>query len=233
MHILVVNPNTTKSMTDKIGAAARKAASFGTLITALTSRRGPSAIQGREDGANALPGLYEVINETLDADPTIDALVIACFDDTGLWELKARLAIPVLGVGEAGYIVAAVLAHRFSVVTTLSVSIPVLEENLQRQGLFERCARVRASEVPVLDLEDPASDARSKIEAEIAAALAEDDIGALVLGCAGMADLADELTKTFGLPVIDGVAAAVRLAEALGPADVGPEMDLRSQKLGG
>jgi allantoin racemase len=74
---------------------------------------------------------------------------------------------------------------------------------------------VRACEVPVLALDDPASGARAKLSAEIERAKAQDGADAIVLGCAGMAALAASLASEHGLPVIDGVAAAVRLAEAL------------------
>ena len=84
-----------------------------------------------------------------------------------------------------------------------------------KYGLDRRCAKVRAAEVPVLALEDPASEARRDISAEIARAKQEDRAEAIVLGCAGMADLAASLSPEHGLPVIDGVAAAVKLAEAL------------------
>ena len=134
---------------------------------------------------------------------------------------------PVVGIGEAGFFAAAMLAHRFSVVTTLSRSVPVLENNLLRYGLDRRCARVRACEVPVLELDNPASGARKKIADEIARALNEDGAEAVVLGCAGMADLAASLGTEFGVPVIDGVGAAVVLAEGL--AAIG----LRTSKRGG
>jgi allantoin racemase len=101
------------------------------------------------------------------------------------------------------------------VVTTLARSIPVIETNLLRYGLDRRCARVRAADVAVLELEDPASGARARIGAEIARALAEDGAEAIVLGCAGMADLAASLSEEFGAPVVDGVASAVALAEGL------------------
>jgi len=63
--------------------------------------------------------------------------------------------------------------------------------------------------------EDAASGARDKLSAEIDRAIAEDGAEAIVLGCAGMAELAAALSRRHGLPVVDGVAAAVRLAEAL------------------
>jgi allantoin racemase len=91
----------------------------------------------------------------------------------------------------------------------------VIEDNLARYGLARRCARVRAADVAVLDLEKPGSDARKRIAGEIARALEDDRADAIVLGCAGMADYAAALSTEFGVPVVDGVAAAVALAEGL------------------
>jgi allantoin racemase len=76
-------------------------------------------------------------------------------------------------------------------------------------------ARVRASDIPVLELEDEASGAIGKLRAEIERALSEVGAEAIVLGCAGMTDLARELQEIYGVPVVDGVAAAVKQAEAL------------------
>jgi len=216
-HILVINPNTTISMTKKIAAAARLAALPTTEITAVNPAEGPAAIQGPDDGAAALPGLFHLFDKALSADPSITAVIIACFDDTGLFELKERSSVPVIGIGEAAYHIASLAAVRFSVVTTLPVSVPVLEDNLQRLGLANRCARVRASDVPVLALEDPESGARHRIEREMQIALKEDAVGAIALGCAGMADLAEDLSYRLKIPVIDGVASAVRLSEILVP----------------
>ena len=91
----------------------------------------------------------------------------------------------------------------------------MIEHTLIRYGLDRRCARVRAADVPVLALDDPISNARARIGGEIARALDEDAADAIVLGCAGMADLAAALSTEFGVPVVDGVAAAVALTEGL------------------
>ncbi|WFR99873.1 aspartate/glutamate racemase family protein [Rhizobium tumorigenes] len=213
MRILVINPNTTASMTDKIGIAARAVASTGTEVVARNPVIGPVSIQGPEDGEAALPGLlYEIERSNVE---DFDAVIIACFDDTGLYEARRRTARPVIGIGEAAFHAATLVASRFSVVTTLSVSVPVIEGNVRAYGFSLRCARVRASEVPVLELEREGSDAFRTISLEIATALAKDDADAIVLGCAGMADLARQLSLEHGVPVIDGVAAAVKLAEML------------------
>ena len=131
-----------------------------------------------------------------------------------------------LGICEAAMHVATMLGGRFSVVTTLARSVPALEGLARRYGVADRC-RVRASGVPVLALEDPGSGAVGKVEEEIARTMHEDGAECIVLGCAGMADLAAELTRRLGLPVIDGVAAATRMVEAL----VG--LGLGTSKVGG
>jgi len=124
--------------------------------------------------------------------------------------------MPVIGIGEAAFHLASMLGHRFSVVTTLSRSIAAIETNLLKYGLASRCAKVRACEVPVLTLDDPASNASAQISAEIERCKREDDAEVIVLGCAGMADLAARLSEQHDLPVLDGVASAVKLAEAFG-----------------
>lgn len=215
MRILVVNPNTTASMTTKVGAAARAVAAPGTTIDAVNPPDGPPSIEGYYDEALAVPGLLACIAQAEKQSQRPGGYAIACFDDTGLDAARSLAKAPVVGIGEAAFHLASLVAGRFSVVTTLSRSIPAIEHNLVRYGLASRCARVRAAEVPVLSLEEPGSPARARIGAEIAAALREDRAEAIVLGCAGMADLAAALAHEHGVPVIDGVAAAVKLLEGL------------------
>ena len=224
MKILIVNPNTTSAMTDKIRAAACLVAAAGTDIIAVNPADGPVSIEGYYDEAFSVPGLLREIAKG--EAQSVAAHIIACFDDTGLEAARSLARAPVIGIGEAAFHLASLVSHRFSVVTTLSRSIAAIETNLMKYGLSQRCARVRAAEVPVLSLDDPASQASVKISEEIERAKSEDRAEAIVLGCAGMADLAARLSKQHGLPVIDGVASAVKLAEAMG------ELGLRTSKLG-
>ncbi|MQW85876.1 aspartate/glutamate racemase family protein [Sinorhizobium saheli] len=223
MRILVINPNTTASMTRKIGMAAEAAASPATEIVAVNPKDGPPSIEGYFDEVFVIPG---ILAEMTKAGP-VDAYVIACFDDTGLDAARCATEAPVIGIGEAAFHLATLVAGRFSVVTTLARSIPAIEHNLSKYGLASRCAKVRASDVAVLDLELAGSDARRKVSAEIARAVSEDRAEAIVLGCAGMADLAHALSLEHGVPVLDGVACAVRLAETVAA------LGLRTSKVGG
>ena len=214
MRILVVNPNTTSAMTGKIARVARAAAAAGTEIIAVNPPDGPASIEGYYDEAFSVPGLLAEIakGEALG----VSAHIIACFDDTGLEAARSLASMPVIGIGEAAFHLASMLGHRFSVVTTLSRSIAAIENNLLKYGLAGRCGKVRACELPVLSLDDPASNAAFQIGAEIELAKREERADVIVLGCAGMAALAAHLSEKHGLPVIDGVASAVKLAEALG-----------------
>ncbi|WP_425101513.1 aspartate/glutamate racemase family protein [Tropicibacter sp. S64] len=211
MKLLLINPNSTASMTEKAAVAARKVARPDTEIVATNPAQGPYSIEGFYDVALCLPGLLEEAARHDD----VDAVIIACFDDTGLDAMRCLVDVPVIGIGEAGYHAAAMLAHRFSVVTTLSRSVAGITDNLARYGLAAKCASVRATDIPVLKLEEGDPACLDLIRAEIAAAIREDKAEAIVLGCAGMADLMQQLSAEFGFPVIDGISCAVGMAEAL------------------
>lgn len=216
MNIWVINPNSTTTMTDKIAEAARRVARPGTQITARSGEGAPASIEGHADEAMALPGLLAAVREAEGAGA--DGIVVACFDDPGLGACRELASGPVMGICEAAAKAATVIATSFSVVTTLPRSVPIIEEAMRRYGTDHACRKVRAASVPVLGLEEPGSDARAKVREEILRAREEDGCEAVILGCAGMADLTEWLTAETGIPVIDGVAVATTMVEALAAA---------------
>ena len=200
MNIVVIKPNTTAAMTTRIAATAKAVAQPGTNIIAIQPSAGPASIEGYAHEGMAVPHMLRALfaaqkNHPANAGGVAD-YVIACFDDTGPDAARCILNAPVVGIGEAACHMASLLAARFSVVTTLSRSINPIEHNLAKYGLASRCARVRAAEVAVLDLEDAASDAYAHISNEVRLALKEDRAEAIVLGCAGMTDLAARCQKS-------------------------------------
>jgi allantoin racemase len=219
MKISVVNPNTTAEMTKEIGAAAARSAAPGTELLIRQSAHGPAAIEGPFDGAMCLPGLLKAVQETEDEGAL--AHVIACFDDTGLDAARALSRRPVIGLGEAALHLASLIAQEFCIVTTLSRSIPTLRANVQRYGFERRCPQILASDIPVLDLHRPESGALEKISALMTQAI-ENGAEAAILGCAGMAGFAATIQRELGIPVIDGVDAAVRMAEMLAASGHAP-----------
>jgi allantoin racemase len=211
MRIKVINPNTTVSMTETIAAAARSVAASGTEIIAATSRSGAVSIEGHYDEAMSIVGLVDEIH----AEPHADAYIIACFGDPGLLAAREITASPVLGIAEAAMHAASFVATGFSIVTTLERTRIIAEHLVRNYGMGHHCRRVRATDIPVLELDKPGSNARKLILAECERAISEDKSGAIVLGCAGMADLTHYLEDKLQVPVIDGVVAAVKFAEAL------------------
>lgn len=206
--IVIINPNSTVSMTDAMVETAKKAVP-GRNVVGWTSTKGPPAIQGIQDGEAAVRPLLELVKKADEAGAK--AIIIGCFDDTGLDAARALATCPVIGIGQAAYHLAALYGRRFSVVTTLDVSVPILTDNIRAYGLDRNLGRVRASGVPVLALENDRENATRQIMDEIRKALREDDVDSVVLGCAGMVHIADEADD---LPVklIDGVRAAAHLA---------------------
>ncbi len=215
--INLVNPNSTTSMTASIETTARAVTGSSTSIRAVTCQDAPASIEGFVDEALAVPSLLAEIREGERAGAV--GHVIACFDDTGLDAARCVASAPVIGIGEAACHMATLVACSFSIVTTLRRSVPALTRNVRHYGFDHLCRSITAAEVEVLALDRGDGDARRCIESEIERAL---DMGAeaIVLGCAGMTDLASSLADTYGVPVIDGVAAAVALVEAVATTGV-------------
>jgi allantoin racemase len=213
VRIKIINPNTTWSMTEKIGACARAVAHAGTEIVAVSPAMGPVSIESHYDEALAVPGLLQEI--AAGERDGIDGYVIACFGDPGLKAARELARGPVVGIAEAAMHLASLVGSRFSVVTTLGRTMGQAWHLAETYGMKRFCANVRACEIAVLDLEAPGSRARERIVDECRRALDEDDSDTIVLGCAGMADLCEHIGQVLGVPVVDGVAAGTQLIESL------------------
>ena len=212
MKIKVINPNTTSSMTEKIGAIARSVAHPGTEIIACNPNMGPVSIEGHYDEAFSVVGILDEIRKG-EAEG-IDGYIIACFGDPGLLAARELATAPVIGIAEAAMHAASFIATGFSIVTTLSRTKIIARHLVNNYGMTHLCRQIRAIDLPVLSLETD-SDIETLILEECSRALAEDDCGAIILGCGGMADLATLISDKLGVPVIDGVSAAVKFIEAL------------------
>ncbi|MGN6035178.1 aspartate/glutamate racemase family protein [Brevibacterium casei] len=212
MRILVVNVNTTASMTDGIARAAREAASADTEIIGLTPSFGSESCEGNVESHLAALGVMDAV---LGYDGEYDAVIQAGYGEHGREALQELLDVPVVDITEAGATLAMLLGRRYSVVTTLDRTVPLIEDRLLLAGLDRHCASVRSSGMAVLDLEADPDRAVDAIAGEAAEAVDRDRAEVIVLGCGGMADLAEVIVDRCSVPVVDGVAAAVRLAESL------------------
>ncbi|MBD8164472.1 allantoin racemase [Erwinia persicina] len=211
--IQVINPNTSMAMTETIGAAARAVAGANTEILAVCPSQGVPSIEGHFDEAVAAIGVLEQIKAG--REQGVCGHVIACFGDPGLLAARELAQGPVVGIAEAAMHMATLVATRFSIVTTLPRTLIIARHLLQQYGFEHHCAALHAIDLPVLALEDGSGLAQEKVRQRCIQAKREDGSGAIVLGCGGMADLARALTQELGVPVIDGVTAAVKMVESL------------------
>ena len=212
MRILVVNVNTTESMTETIAAAARAVAEPGTEIVGLTPYIGADSVEGNYESYLAA---IAVADRVLAYEEPYDAVVQAGFGEHGQEALKELLNVPVVDITDAAAHLASLIGHKYSVVTTLDRAVPLIEERLLLGGLMEHCASVRSSGLSVLELEEDEEKTVAAIVAESRKAVDEDRAEVIVLGCGGMAGLDKAIAAATGAPVVDGVAAAVKLAEIL------------------
>ena len=212
MRILVVNVNTTASMTDAIVASARSVASPGTEIIGLTPVFGPESVEGNFESYLAAVGVMDAVTRY---EGDYDAVVQAGFGEHGREGLQELCDVPVVDITEAAGHVASLLGHKYSVVTTLDRTVPLIEDRLKLAGLDVRCASVRSSGMSVLEVEERPEDTVKAVVAEAETAVSQDGAEVICLGCGGMAGLDTAVAAATGVPVVDGVAAAVKLAEAL------------------
>jgi allantoin racemase len=213
MKLLLLNPNTSSAMTEGMAAQARAVAAAGTQIVGRQPSFGPASIEGHFDEAFGAAGVAEQMK--LAAGEGFDAVVIACFGDPGLDAARELTRAPVLGIAEAAFHAASMLATGFSVVTTMTRTCVIAERLVRRYGFERTCRGIHGTDIPVLALEHCGEDTVAQIEATARTALARDRSEAIVLGCGGMAALCATLQQRLGVPVIDGVSAAVKFVEAL------------------
>lgn len=211
--IQVINPNTSVAMTKTIVDAARDVAMASTRILGACPSQGVESIEGHFDEAIAAIGVLEQIKrgQTQGA----QGHVIACFGDPGLLAARELATGPVIGIAEAAMHMATLVATRFSIVTTLPRTLIIARHLLRQYGFEHHCAGLHGIDLPVLALEDGTGLAQQKVRERCIQAKAQDNSGAIVLGCGGMANLARDLTGELGIPVIDGVTAAVKMVESL------------------
>jgi len=213
MRILFINPNTSESFTGKIQAIVNQYALPATQVTAMNPASGPRSIESVYDELLSSPGTLEL---ALAQRNNFDAFVIACYSDhPTVYALREITTKPVLGIAEASMYMACMLGYKFSVVTTNDEWEPLLWDAVRHYGLAERCASVRTTGMAVLALESSEQDTQPLIELAARKAIQEDGAEVICLGCAGMTGLDKHLEEALGIPVIDGVVAALKFLEGM------------------
>lgn len=212
MKILLLNPNTTKSVTELMMAAGREVASPGTELVPQTASRGVPYIATRAEaqigGAIALEMLAERHQD-------VDAAIIGAFGDPGLFGARELFDIPVVGLAEAAMLTACMLGRRFAIVTFARALGPWYRECVAMHGLEERCAGLRMLDETFGCLSDVQEEKEALLVDLANRAVREDEADVIILAGAPLSGLARKIGGRIPVPVVDQVAAAVKQAEAL------------------
>lgn len=210
-RITVINPNTSEALTARIAAAAAAIAPAGIEVVGVRPALGVASVESHTEEALAAVGVLRLVEEH---SAVTDAFVVACFGDTGVAAAREMASCPVVGMTEAALQTACLLTHRFVVITMPPRTIAHSDRVVRALGLEHRCT-VAAIDAEVADLEGGSAPLLDHFAAAARQAMDSDRAEAVVLGCAGLADLVGPLSGELGVPVIDGVAAAVGIAAGL------------------
>jgi allantoin racemase len=214
MKVLVVNPNSSETVTGAIMQSAERAAAPGTELIPVTTKGGTrnidSAFGDYLSGAQMIRTCLPAVERHRP-----DAVVLAGFGRVGIDALKEALAIPVVSISEASMAVACLLGHRFTTLTMLKQFIPYQEDLVRYYGFEAKCASVRAIDINVETCVTDRERTLGELSAEIRKVVAEDRAEVVILACAGLCGYDRELTRIAGVPVLDPVAVAVKVAESL------------------
>lgn len=205
--LIVINPNSSQSVTQGIDAAIDPLRSFGIPIRCLTLAKGPPGIESQRQADLTIGPMLELAAAQQDA----AGYVIACFGDPGLHALRDQTRLPVVGIQEAAVMTALTLGQRFGVIAILQKSIPRHLRAFGAMGVIDRLAGDRALGLGVAEL----ADSERSLNAMIATGKKlRDDDGAnvLIMGCAGMARYREPLQQATDLPVVEPSQAAVSMA---------------------
>jgi Asp/Glu/hydantoin racemase len=211
-ELLLINPHTTASITELVLKTARQFASKDTTLRAVTGAFGPRYIASRAGYAVAGHAAVDALANDTEGR---DAVVLACFGDPGLAALKEIAQVPVVGMAEASILQACTLGNRFSIVTGGVRWKPMLEEFVASHGLASRLASVRTVAPTGADIARDPEAAMALLAKGCQTCGTEDRADVVILGGAGLVGLAARLEDAVDVPLLDGVACAISMAESL------------------
>ncbi len=213
MRIFVINPNTSKSMTDHLRQELERIKRADTELKVVCSEYGPITIESAYDEALAEPATLERVRQA--NEEGYDAVILACFSDPALDAAKEISDIPVVGIEEATMHIASMLGHKFSVTTSGKNRVPTRDLHARKHGLESRFASSLVLDMSVAEMDAKPEEAKARILAVAREAVAEHGTEVIILGCAGLAGYAEDVERELGVVVLDPSSVALKVAEAL------------------
>ena len=215
LEICILNPYTSKNSNEKLKKTAMKVIEEGSRIFI------------NEDDLidDYFSHHYETVNisnliKQVEKNNSSDAFIVASFEDIGVETIRKIISKPIIGIGEASFYIANIIANKFSVITNISQTHEAIKNNLIKYDMDHKCVSLKSIEVPILDMETMSKANIKKLENEIERTILEDSPEAIILSSAGIFDLTKKLSDKFSLPFIEGVGAATTLIQNLAKLDL-------------
>jgi allantoin racemase len=213
MRILVINPNASAEMSRVMREQLEAVRRPDEHVDVVNPVGAPPVIESAQDEAACIPLTLDLVARA--EQDGYDAVVIACFSDPGLDAAREVARIPVVGIQESAIHLAAQLGDRFAILTTTKRRLHVRHEAVLKAGLERRLASCPILEIPVADTVVNRDRVLHTLIEVGRRAIEEDDAEVLILGCAGLGDLAPLVQAALDVPVVDPNAAALKLASSL------------------
>lgn len=211
-RLLLLNPNTSQAITDRLMAAASLVAAPGSVITPMTAPRGVPYISSRAEAQIAGAIALEMLAQRAE---DFDAAIIAAFGDPGLFGARELFDAPVIGMSEAAMLTACMLGRRFGIVTFAAAMEAWYEECVASHGLAGRCAGIRCLSESFGPIGDVQEEKEGALLALARQAIEQDGAEVIILAGAPLAGLAAKIADRVAVPLVDQVQAAIKQAEAL------------------
>ena len=212
MKILVANPNTSSGVTDRLVAAGKLVASSGTELLPMTAPRGVPYIATRAEAAIGSAVMLEMLAERRGS---FDAAIVAAFGDPGLGGARELFDFPVVGMAEAAMLVACTLGRRFAIVSFAKALEPWFAEIVEWHGMSGRCAAIQMLDSAFADINDVAEEKEQLLVDLANRVVTHNGADVVILAGAPLAGLATKLRERVPVPLVDGIQAAVTMAEGL------------------
>jgi allantoin racemase len=212
MKILIANPNISTSVTDRLVASGKLVASPGTELIPMTAPRGVPFIATRAEAAVGGAVLLEMLAERRG---TFDAAVVAAFGDPGLGGARELFDFPVVGMAEAAMLVACTLGRSFGIVSFSKSLEPWFAEIVAWHGLSGRCVAIRTPDEGFRSLNNVQEEMEQLLIDLANRTVADHGADVVILAGAPLAGLANKIRGRVPVPLVDGIQAAVTMAEGL------------------
>ncbi|MBM4456357.1 MAG: hypothetical protein FJ011_01120 [Chloroflexi bacterium] len=218
MKILVLNPNTSAAVTEKVADSVRRIARPETQVTITQIAHGPETLESYYDESLAAPHILAAVRQA--HEDGYDAIVLAAFCDPAIEAVKEISTIPVYTLEETAFSVALLLGNKFSILTEKKHKESVKRQHVRKYGLESRFASVRALNMSVAEITADPERVKQVGREVMRRMIQEDGAEVIILGCASMTGYADELERDLGAAILDPIVVTYKVAEALTEAGV-------------